>query len=141
MPTLEDAIALALEAHRGQVDKGGQPYILHPLRVMLRMESEVERVVGILHDVVEDTWYTKEDLRSRGYPTEVLEPLDCLTKRPGEEYEDFIKRIEPNPLARRVKLMDIEDNMDVRRLSTMTENDLQRLERYRKAWAELKRGS
>ena len=141
MPTLEDAIALALEAHRGQVDKGGQPYILHPLRVMLRMESEVEKVVGILHDVVEDTWYTQEDLRSRGYPTEVLEPLDCLIKRPGEEYEDFIKRIEPNPLARRVKLMDIEDNMDVRRLSTMTENDLQRLERYRKAWAELKRGS
>ena len=140
MPSLEDTIALAGEAHRGQVDKGGQPYILHPLRLMLHLGSEVDRIVGVLHDVVEDTHITQEDLRSRGYPTEVLEALDCLTKRPAEEYEDFIQRIKPNPIARRVKLVDLEDNMDVRRLPTMNEEDFQRLKKYRKAWAELNTG-
>ena len=140
MPSLEDTIALAVEAHRGQVDKGGQPYILHPLRLMLHLGSEVDRIVGVLHDVVEDTHITQEDLKSRGYPTEVLEALDCLTKRSSEEYEDFIQRIKPNPIARRVKLLDLEDNMDVRRLPTMNEEDFQRLKKYRKAWAELNAG-
>ncbi len=140
MPSLEDTIALAAEAHRGQVDKGGQPYILHPLRLMLHLRSDVDRIVGVLHDVVEDTHFTQEDLRSRGYPTDVLEALDCLTKRPAEEYEDFIQRIKPNPIARRVKLVDLEDNMDVRRLPTMNEEDFQRLKKYRKAWAELNTG-
>ena len=134
---LEDAIALAVDAHRGQRDKEGQPYILHLLRVMLWLESEVERVVGVLHDVVEDTAYTLEDLRSRGYSDEVLEALACLTKRPGEDYEEFIRRIKPNPLARRVKLADLEDNMDLTRLSTLTEKDLDRLKRYQKAWVAL----
>ena len=140
MPSLEDTIALAAEAHRGQVDKGGQPYILHPLRLMLHLRSDVDRIVGVLHDVVEDTHFTQEDLRSRGYPTDVLEALDCLTKRPAEEYEDFIQRIKPNPIARRVKLVDLEDNMDVRRLPTMNEEDFQRLKKYRRAWAELNTG-
>ncbi len=138
MPSLEDTIALAGEAHRGQVDKGGQPYILHPLRLMLHLGSEVDRIVGVLHDVVEDTHITQEDLRSRGYPTEVLEALDCLTQRLAEEYEDFIHRIKP--IARRVKLVDLEDNMDVRRLPTMNGEDFRRLKRYRKAWAQLKTG-
>ena len=141
MPNLEDTITLAAEAHRGQVDKGGQAYILHPLRIMLRLNSDVDRVVGVLHDVVEDTHFTQEDLKSRGYTTDVLEALDCLTKRPAEEYEDFIQRIKPNPIARRVKLVDLEDNMDIRRLPTMNEEDFRRLARYRKAWAELNTGS
>ncbi len=140
MPSLEDTIALAAEAHRGQVDKGGQPYILHPLRLMLHLVSDVDRIVGVLHDVVEDTHFTQEDLRSRGYPTGVLEALDCLTKRPAEDYKDFIQRIKPNPIARRVKLLDLEDNMDVRRLPTMNDEDFRRLKRYRKAWAELSTG-
>ena len=96
--------------------------------------------MGVLHDVVEDTHFTQEDLRSRGYPTDVLEALDCLTKRPAEDYEDFIQRIKPNPIARRVKLVDLEDNMDVRRLLTLNEEDFRRLKRYRKAWAELNAG-
>ena len=102
---------------------------------MLHLGSDVDRIVG-----VEDTHFTREDLRSRGYPTDVLEALDCLTKRPAEDYEDFIQRIKPNPIARRVKLVDLEDNMDVRRLPTMNEEDFRRLNRYRKAWGELNTG-
>jgi (p)ppGpp synthase/HD superfamily hydrolase len=138
MPTLEDAIALAVEAHRGQRDKAGQTYILHPLRVMMRLETDAERMAAILHDVVEDTPYTLERLRELGYPEEVLGALDCLTKREGESYEAFIERILPHPLARRVKLADLEDNMDVRRLPTVGSKETERLARYRAAWARLK---
>jgi (p)ppGpp synthase/HD superfamily hydrolase len=138
MPTLEDAIALAVEAHRGQRDKAGQTYILHPLRVMMRLDTDAERMAAILHDVVEDTPYTLERLRALGYPEEVLGALDCLTKREGETYEAFIERVRPHPLARRVKLADLEDNMDVRRLPTVGPKDAERLARYRAAWTRLK---
>jgi (p)ppGpp synthase/HD superfamily hydrolase len=138
MPTLEDAIALAVEAHRGQRDKAGQTYILHPLRVMMRLETENERMAAILHDVAEDTPYTLERLRELGYPEEVLGALDCLTKREGESYEAFIERVRPHPLARRVKLADLEDNMDVRRLLAVGPRETERLARYRAAWARLK---
>jgi (p)ppGpp synthase/HD superfamily hydrolase len=138
MPTLEDAIALAVEAHRGQRDKAGQAYILHTLRVMMRLETEAERMAAILHDVVEDTPYTLERLRELGYPEEVLGALDCLTKREGESYEAFIERVRPHPLARRVKLADLEDNMDVRRLLAVGPRETERLARYRTAWARLK---
>jgi (p)ppGpp synthase/HD superfamily hydrolase len=136
-PTLEDAIALAVEAHRGQRDKAGQTYILHPLRLMLRQHGDTARMVAVLHDVVEDSSYTLERLRELGYPEEVLGALDCLTKREGETYEAFIERIRPHALARRVKLSDLEDNMDVRRLPTLTAKDAERLTRYRAAWARL----
>ncbi|WNG55301.1 HD domain-containing protein [Archangium gephyra] len=139
-PTLEDAIALAVEAHRGQRDKSGKTYILHPLRVMMRLETDTERMVAILHDVVEDTPWTLERLRGLGYPEEVLSALDCLTKREGETYEAFIERILPHPLARRVKRADLEDNMDVRRLLAFTPRDAERLARYRAAWARLQEG-
>ncbi len=139
-PTLEDAIALALEAHRGQRDKAGQTYVLHPLRVMMRLENETERMVAVLHDVVEDSPWTLERLREAGYPEEVLGALDRLTKREGETYETFIERVLPHPLARRVKLADLEDNMDVRRLPVVTEKDARRLARYRAAWERLKQG-
>ena len=136
-PTLEDALALAVEAHRGQRDKAGQTYILHPLRVMMRLETETERMVAVLHDVVEDSPWTLERLRGLGYPEEVLGALDCLTKREGETYEAFIERLLPHPLARRVKRADLEDNMDVRRLPAVTAKDAERLARYRAAWARL----
>jgi (p)ppGpp synthase/HD superfamily hydrolase len=138
VPTLEDAIALAVEAHRGQRDKAGQTYILHPLRVMMRLEGEAERMVAVLHDVVEDSSYTLERLRELGYPEEVLGALERLTKREGETYEAFIERVLPHPLARRVKLADLEDNMDVRRLPAVTAKDAERLARYRAAWSRLK---
>ncbi len=138
MPTLEDAILLAAEAHRGQTEKAGNPYILHPLRVMFRLESETDRIVGVLHDVIEDTRYTLQDLSAMGYPEPLLQALDCLTRRETETYEEFITRLRVNPVARRVKLADLEDNMDVRRLPALTEKDAERLKKYLNAWTLLK---
>src|SRR5436190_17301973 len=116
MPGLEDAIALAVAAHNGQVDKAGQPYILHPLRVMFRLETEEERVVGVLHDVLEDTPHTVEGLAGLGYPPAVVDALVALTRRNGETYEAFVERVAQNPLATKVKLADLADNLDVTRL-------------------------
>src|SRR5688500_12273855 len=107
MPTLEDAIALAVEAHRGQREQAGQPYILHVVRVVFRLEIDVERNVAVLHDVVEDTGRSFADLRRLGYCEEVLAALDCVTKREGEGYEQFVERAASNPIARRVKLADL----------------------------------
>lgn len=140
MPTIEDAIALAVEAHRSQVDRARQPYILHPLRVMLRLETEIERIVGVLHDVVEDSRYTLDDLRSMGYGGEIVQAIDCLTRRENEFYDEFIERAASNPFARRVKLADLEDNMDIRRYDTLNEDILERLSRYHRAWQRLKDG-
>ena len=137
MPGIEDAILLAAQAHRGQVDKVGQPYILHLLRVMLRLEGEAAQVVGVLHDLVEDTGYTLDDLRGLGYSEEVVQAVDCLTHRPDESYEQFIERASANRLARRVKRADLEDNMDVRRLPAVSEKDAERLSRYIAAWRHM----
>ncbi len=137
MPTLEDAILLAVQAHRGQVDKVGQPYIVHPLRVMLRLEGEAAQMVGVLHDVIEDTNISFDDLRAQGYSEVVLEALDCVTRRPDETYEQFIDRARANPLARQVKRADLEDNMDIRRLPVITDKDTERLNRYIAAWRRL----
>jgi (p)ppGpp synthase/HD superfamily hydrolase len=135
MSTLEDAIALAALAHHGQVDKAGEAYILHPLRVMLRTGSDLERMVAVLHDVVEDTPYTLDALRRLGFPPEVVEAVDALTRREdeGESYEAFVLRAGRNPLARHVKIADLEDNMDMTRIADPQEKDHQRLERYRRA--------
>jgi (p)ppGpp synthase/HD superfamily hydrolase len=137
MATLEDAILLAVQAHQGQKDKAGAPYVLHPLRLMLRMGSDIEMMVAVLHDVVEDTPYTLLDLQQAGYPEQVLEALDCLTRRQNETYEEFIERVKANPLARKVKIADLEDNMDIRRISDLQEKDMERLKRYRRAWSAL----
>ena len=137
MSTLEQAILLAVQAHQGQRDKVGGPYILHPLRVMGRVRSEIAMMAAILHDVVEDTPYTLDDLREAGYPDAVIAAVDCLTRRSDETYEAFIERIKPNPLACAVKIADLEDNMDIRRLNTLSEKDVERLKRYQRAWSEL----
>src|SRR5690606_16160014 len=137
MPTIEDTIIFATEAHRGQVDKAGVPYILHPLRMMCRQQNDTERIIALLHDVIEDTDYTFDDLRRMGYEEEIIEAVDCLTRRDDETYEAFIQRIKTNPLARRVKLADLQDNMDLRRIRLLQEHDLERLQRYQNAWYEL----
>ncbi len=136
---LEKAIAIAVEAHRGQKDRYGKPYVLHPLRVMARVRSVTEKIVAVLHDVVEDTHWTFADLEKEGFPRPVLDALDCVTKREGEEYEAFVKRSASNSLARTVKLADLEDNMDVRRLLEVTEKDRARLKKYLEAWRTLRR--
>lgn len=138
MATLEQAIMLATQAHQGQVDKAGAPYILHPLRLMLRMRSETAMIVAVLHDVIEDTPYTLDDLRAAGYAHEVVAALDCLTRRDGESYAEFIARLQPNDLARAVKLADLEDNMDLSRIADPQPRDLERLHKYRHAWEQLR---
>ena len=138
MPTLEDAIALAVKTHRGQRDKYGRPYILHPLRVMFRLTTDLEQMVGVLHDVVEDSDLTLDDLRQMGYSEDVLAALDGVTRREGETYDEFVARSQAQPVARHVKLADLEDNMDLRRLpAEFTDQDVARLRHYRRAWEQL----
>lgn len=130
MSELENAIRIAVAAHQGQVDRAGQPYILHPLRVMARCQTTPERIVAILHDVVEDTPWTFEDLQKEGFSEETIQALECVTKREGESYEDFVRRSAGNRIATRVKLADLEDNMDLKRNDQVTAEDLPRLNKY-----------
>jgi (p)ppGpp synthase/HD superfamily hydrolase len=139
MSLLERAIALAARAHAGQRDKAGKPYILHPLRVMLRMESEAEQVTAVLHDLLEDTPWRREGLRRKGFPAPILDALEALTHRPGEPYPRFIERVAGNPLARRVKLADLDDNL--RRIPKPTQADRRRMGKYRRARKTLEAGT
>lgn len=137
MPAIEDAIRLALDKHHGQTDKSGAPYILHPLRVMAAMQTDTERIVAVLHDLVEDSDVTLDDLRELGYSEEIVAAVDHLTRRDDETYDEFIQRIKPHPLAVRVKLGDLLDNMDIRRNAKLNKKALERFQRYQKAWFEL----
>jgi (p)ppGpp synthase/HD superfamily hydrolase len=135
MSLLEKAIGIAVEAHRGHKDKFGKPdYILHPLRVMQRVETEDEKIVAVLHDVIEDTKWTRAMLARRGFPKRLLDALDCVTKRNGESYSTFVRRSASNPISKRVKLADPEDNMDIRRLPQITARDRKRLNKYLRAY-------
>lgn len=135
--TLERAIAIAATAHAGQVDKGGAPYILHPLKVMLRMTTLEERIVAVLHDVVEDCAISLDDLRKEGFSEEVLSAIESVTKVPGESYEDFVERAAQNPIGRVVKLADLEENSDLSRIASPSWEDLERIEKYRRAIGRL----
>ena len=138
MSTLERAIEIATEAHRGQVDKAGNDYIGHPLRVMAMGKTTNEKIVGVLHDVIEDTDWTFESLAAEGFSEEVINALRCVTKLSEEEpYDQFIARVKVNPLAVAVKLNDLSDNMDIRRLPSLSENDIKRLKKYLRAYKQL----
>jgi (p)ppGpp synthase/HD superfamily hydrolase len=143
MATLERAIEIAAQVHTGQVDKAGQPYILHPLRLMLAVSSPEARMAAVLHDVVEDSEgaVTLETLRAEGFSGDVVAAVEALTKRAEEEddYEAFIRRLAPNPLAREVKLADLRDNSDLSRIAAPTERDRERIKKYRRAIAYLER--
>lgn len=134
---LESAIVLAAGAHRGQKDRAGAPYILHPLRVMLSLREPLEMIAGVLHDVVEDGGITLDQLRNAGYPVEVVDALDALTRRSGESYGDYLMRVKANPLALRVKLADLRDNLDESRIPEPSEADRLLWEKYRRALQEL----
>ncbi|MCY9667305.1 GTP pyrophosphokinase [Paenibacillus alginolyticus] len=138
MSTLTKAILIAAKAHDGQTDKGGNPYILHPARLATKTSSEEEAIVAILHDVVEDSDITLFDIKNTGFSIDIIEALDCLTKRADESYEGFINRIKLNPLATKVKLLDLEDNIDISRIPNPTDKDYARIDKYKKALAELK---
>ena len=134
MSTLERAIAIAAEAHCGQTDKAGAPYVLHPLRMMLRVSSIDERIVAVLHDVCEDCpGWTLERLRLEGFSDHIIEALQSVTKCDGEDYEAFVLRAAANPIGRRVKLADLHDNSDLSRITAPSERDFQRIAKYRRA--------
>lgn len=133
MATLERAIALAAKAHEGQTDKAGAPYILHPLKVMLRVSTLEERIAAVLHDVVEDTDITIEKLRGEGFSEAVLKAIESVTKIPGEDYESFVLRAAADPIGRRVKLADLAENSDLSRIKNPTDKDHERVAKYRRA--------
>lgn len=135
---LEKAISIAVQSHTGQTDKSGKPYILHVLRVMMKGKTNDERICGVLHDLVEDTDWTFEQLKEEGFPQHIIDALELVTKKEKEDYSDFIERISHNNLAIAVKLNDLEDNMDVSRLNKVTEKDAERLSKYIKAQKYLK---
>ena len=138
MSTLERAIEIAVEAHKGQYDKAGNEYIGHPIRVMDMGRTEEEKIVGILHDVVEDTGWTFERLAEEGFSQEIIAALRCVTKlSENENYDDFIERVRKNPLAAAVKINDLSDNMDIRRLPYLSDKDVKRLKKYLKAYKKL----
>ena len=135
---LDRAKAIATSAHEGQVDKAGKPYIEHPMRVMNMGKTVEEKIAGVLHDVVEDSDWTFEMLEKEGIPKNVIDALRCVTKlSEDEDYEHFIDRVMTNPLAVKVKINDLKDNMDITRLGEVTEKDLPRLNKYIRAYRQL----
>ena len=135
---LDRAKEIARAAHEGQVDKAGKPYIEHPMRVMNMGKSMEEKIAGVLHDVVEDSEWTFEMLEKEGIPKDVMDALRCVTKlSEDEDYDHFIARVKTNPLAVKVKLNDLKDNMDITRLEEVTEKDLARLNKYIRAYRQL----
>lgn len=134
---LEKALVIAAKAHEGQTDKSGVPYILHPIRVSNRCRTDEERIVAILHDTIEDTDVTPDYLLSEGFPKSIVEAVLSVTRNENESYDDFILRSKLNPIGRQVKIHDLEDNMDITRLHSLSEKDLERLNKYLKAYRTL----
>lgn len=131
---LDKAILIATKAHQNQVDKAGKPYILHPIRVMMKMENETEQIVAILHDVLEDcSDYDEESLITEGFSSEVVEALSVLNRNNYPDYQAYIWNVDRNPIARVVKIADLEDNINVLRLNILKEKDFERIKKYH--WA------
>jgi GTP diphosphokinase / guanosine-3',5'-bis(diphosphate) 3'-diphosphatase len=135
--TLERAIQIAAKAHTGQLDKAGQPYILHPLRLMFAVNDMNEKIAAVLHDVVEDTPVTLEDLLSEGFSQDIVDAVEALTKREGESRLEAATRAAQNKIALVVKLADVNDNMDLKRIPNLTEKDFMRLKEYQQVKALL----
>ncbi len=138
MATLDKAIIIAAKVHQNQTDRYGRHYILHPIRVMMSVDSEKEKIVAMLHDVIEDSDWTLEMLRIEGFSEDIINAIDCLTKRNGEDYMDYINRTKADKIARKVKIADLEDNMNIKRITNLNEKDSQRIRRYHRAWKYLK---
>jgi (p)ppGpp synthase/HD superfamily hydrolase len=139
--TLEKAISIAADAHQGQRDKTGSPFILHPLRVMLRVSEADERIVAALHDVVEDSDLTLDDLRQAGFSRAVVTAVEAMTRREGEAYDDFVLRAGADPIGRAVKRADLLDNLEQVRSAVARPSDDERTKRYRRALGLLDSGA
>jgi len=134
---IDVALKIALEAHAGQFDKAGAPYILHPLRLMHQFKQENAQIAAILHDVVEDSEFTLDDLSEAGFSTVVLEAVAALTRGDQEDYAEFIDRVAQNRLAIEVKIADIRDNLNLERMDELEDRDLKRIKRYHQALKRL----
>jgi predicted Zn-ribbon and HTH transcriptional regulator len=135
---LDRAIQIAVQAHAGQKDKGGNPYILHPIRVMMSVSGINEKIVAILHDVVEDSDWTFDALLKEGFSSEIIEALKSVTKTSEQEdYESFIRRAKANAIGRQVKIADLKDNLDVTRIPELSDKDIQRIDKYMRALKQL----
>ena len=134
MKLIERSLNIALRAYAGKTDKAGREYIHHPLRVMAKMKTDLEMSVALLHDVIEDSDITAEQLLAEGIPAEVVEAVVCVSKNENESYQDFVARAKKNKLAAKIKIADIEDNIDVLRLASLDETDLARIKKYHSAW-------
>lgn len=130
MVSIEQAIAFAATKHMGQVDKANAPYILHPLRVMLSVPTIQQKIVAVLHDVLEDTNTTVDELYELGCDNDIVEAILALTKLKGESRTEAAKRTLQNPIARVVKIADINDNMDLSRIHSPTDKDFERIKEY-----------
>jgi (p)ppGpp synthase/HD superfamily hydrolase len=137
MDCLETAVQMALDSHEGQTDKSGETYILHPLRLMQKVETREEKIVALLHDVVEDSDRTFEDLEEE-FSEEIISAVKCMTKKDGESYSEFIQKAKQNNIAREVKRADIRDNLNIERLDELEDADLQRIKKYHRSLKELK---
>ena len=134
MSRYSKVLEFAMQKHEGQVDKSGKPYILHPIEVALSLYKESDKVVALLHDILEDTDATVEDLVALGLEDYEIEAVRLLTKPHKEDYMHYVRRVAENPIARRVKMADLRHNMDITRLDVVTERDLARVEQYKKAY-------
>ncbi|MDO4659122.1 GTP pyrophosphokinase [Streptococcus sp.] len=130
---LELALSIATEAHKGQFDKAGVDYIEHPIYVASQVDTEEEKAVALLHDVIEDSPFTAEELLLAGLPETVVVAVQILSKKKGQDYQTYLENVKSNPLARVVKLADLKHNSDLSRLNSVTDKDLERLEKYKKA--------
>ena len=134
MPDLERALQIAVKAHAGAKDKGGGAYIFHPIRVMMRCRTEEAKIVALLHDVVEDTDVTFDDLIAEGFSESVIAALRLVTHAEKDSYDAYVEKIAANPIAVEVKLADLEDNSDIRRLKVVDQNSVERFGKYLRAY-------
>ena len=132
-PITKKALKLCFEAHKEQVDKSGMPYVFHPFHLAEQMQTEEATVVALLHDVVEDTDYTIDDLTSMGFGKTITDAIALLTHADGVAYMDYVRKIKNNPIAKAVKLADLKHNSDLTRLDVVDEKALNRKEKYSKA--------
>jgi (p)ppGpp synthase/HD superfamily hydrolase len=137
MSNLGRAIAIAASAHQDQLDKNGTSYILHPIRMMLKMDGEEQMIAAVLHDVIEDTQWTIDQLRAEGFSDRIIHLVDLLSRKPLESYAEFIERVRTDPVAVKIKIADLEDNMDLTRLSEIKDVDISRLKRSHQYWLSL----
>ena len=136
---LDKMLVIATNAHAGQFDRGGNPYILHPLRVMSYLKTDDEELmcIALAHDVIEDTKVTYQDLRESGFSERVIDGIRALTKQPGQTYDEYKAGVFANVDAMRVKMADLRHNTDIRRLKGITEKDIERMVKYQKFYLEL----